>query len=219
MRFEAHTTGELHLTPTLSTDVPLEELYRTSTILEGLATLPPASVFLRDKLFSKVQTSPTDLVSIEFYKGRQKLAPFCSRFSKGIAVAREKTQLSLFSPPFIKPVRMRTADDTFYRSMGQAAGGGNATNRDAELLALDSTELDADISRREEWMCAEASFKGKVVCLDGDTGKLVSEIDYGPISRTVTPNRQALSEDASFSSINEAPPTCSEACRCGNPGD
>jgi hypothetical protein len=71
--------------PTLSTDVPLEELYRTSTILEGLATLPPASVFLRDKLFSKVQTSPTDLVSIEFYKGRQKLAPFCSRFSKGIA--------------------------------------------------------------------------------------------------------------------------------------
>lgn len=64
---------------------------------EGLATLPPASVFLRDKLCSRVQTSPTDLISIEFYRGRQKLAPFCSRYSKGIAVARERSQLSLFS--------------------------------------------------------------------------------------------------------------------------
>lgn len=29
-------------------------------------------------------------------------------------------------------------------------------------------------------------FSGKVKCLDGDTGEIVAEIDYGPISRTVT---------------------------------
>jgi major capsid protein E len=66
-------------------------------------------------------------------------------------VTREKSQLSLFSPPFIKPVRMLTADDTFYRNMNMGAGG-MATNRDAELLILDEQELDNDISRREEWM-------------------------------------------------------------------
>jgi hypothetical protein len=29
-------------------------------------------------------------------------------------------------------------------------------------------------------------FSGKVKCLDGDTQDIVAEIDYGPISRTVT---------------------------------
>jgi hypothetical protein len=34
--------------------------------------------------------------------------------------------------------------------------------------------------------CAQCLFVGKVTCLDGDTGKPVAELDYGPISRPVT---------------------------------
>jgi hypothetical protein len=34
-------------------------------------------------------------------------------------------------------------------------------------------------------MCSQVLFSGKVLCLDGDTGKAVAEIDYGPISKTV----------------------------------
>ena len=60
-----------------ATDVPLEELYRTSTLLEGLVQIPPAAIFLRDRFFGVVQTTEADLVSIEFYRGSQKLAPFC----------------------------------------------------------------------------------------------------------------------------------------------
>src|SRR5262245_64986801 len=119
------------------TDVPLETLYRTSTLLEAIVQSPPAAVFLRDRLFSVVQETESDLVSIEFYRGKQKLAPFCSRYSKGIAVAREKTQLSLFSPPFVKPNRMLHADDLLRRNIGGSRSDGNATNRDAELLVID----------------------------------------------------------------------------------
>jgi hypothetical protein len=79
----------------------------------------------------------------------------------------------LFSPPFIKPTRLLTADDTFYRSMAQASANGN-TSLDAQLLALDLTELDASISRREE--CSETLFKGKVTCRDGYTGEITTEI-------------------------------------------
>ena len=165
-----------------TTEAP-PELYRTSTILAALVNLPRASVFLRDKLFSKVVTSPTDQVDISFYKGKAKLAPYCSRFSAGTAVPRERQQLRLFSPPFIKPVRTLTADDVFYRSM--AVPGGNNENRDAALLVLDLTELDNDISRREEWMVAQALFTGKIVCLDGDTNEIVAEVDYTPISTSV----------------------------------
>jgi hypothetical protein len=49
-----------------------------------LATLLPHRSSLETS-FSQGSDLPTDLVSIEFYKGRQKLAPFCNRFSKGIA--------------------------------------------------------------------------------------------------------------------------------------
>ena len=34
-------------------------------------------------------------------------------------------------------------------------------------------------------MCRQVLFSGKVQCKDGDTGEIVAEIDYGPISKTV----------------------------------
>jgi hypothetical protein len=163
-------------------DAPAE-LYRTSTVLAGMVNLPRASVFLRDKLFSKVVTAPTDQVDISFYKGKAKLAPYCSKFSAGIAVPRERQQLRLFSPSHIKVVRTLTADDLFYRSM--SVPGASNDNRDAELLAIDVAELDADISRREEWMVNECLFAGAITCRDGDSGEIVSQIDYGPISSSV----------------------------------
>ena len=99
--------------------------------------------------------------SIEFYRGRQKLAPFCSRYSKGIAVAREKSAAFVVQRlHFVKPNRMLHADDLLRRNIGGSRNGGNATNRDAELLLIDQQELDASISRTENWMCiASAVFR------------------------------------------------------------
>ena len=132
----------------MPTTIPAELLYRTSTLIEAFAQIPSAPSFLKDNLFPRVVTSSSDLVSVEFYKGNQKLAPYCSRFSKGTAVPREKERLSLFSPPFIKPVRLLTADELSYKSAPQPAAGA-PENRDAVLPARDFTELDLLISRRE----------------------------------------------------------------------
>ena len=161
-----------------------ELLYRTSTLIEAFAQIPSAPSFLKDNLFPKVVTVASDLVSVEFYKGNQKLAPYCSRFSKGTAVPREREQLSLFSPPFIKPVRLLTADEFFSKSAPQPAAGA-PENRDTLLLARDFTELDSLISRREEWMASQCLFEGKVKCLDGDTQEIVAELTYGTPSKTV----------------------------------
>lgn len=81
---------------------------------------------------------------------------------------------------------MLHADDLLRRNIGGNRANGNATNRDAELLVIDQQELDASISRTENWMCSHVLFSGKVKALDADTGEIVAEIDYGPISRTVT---------------------------------
>jgi Phage major capsid protein E len=170
--------------PAPATDIPREMLYRTSTLVEAFAQIPSAPSFLREKMFAKTVTVSTDLMSVEFYKGNQKLAPFVSRYSKGSAIPREKTQLSLFSPPFQKPVRLLTADELFYKSAPTPAAGG-PENRDAQLLAQDFTELDAAISRRKEWMASECLFNGSVICRDGDTDEIVAELTYGTVSKTV----------------------------------
>jgi hypothetical protein len=187
------------------------EIYRTSTVLAGMANIPRASVFLRDKLFSRIVTTPTDQVDISFYKGKAKLAPYCSRFSAGTAVPRERQQLRLFSPPFMKPVRTLTADDVFYRSMGIA--GANSDDRDAQLLVLDIEELDNDISRREEWMVSQLLFAGKIVCLDGDTSEIVAEVDYTPISSSVvSPLWSAASTCDPLGNLKSAMRLVSGAC-------
>ena len=168
----------------MPTSIPSELIYRTSVLIESFAQVPSAPSFLKDNLFPRVVTSSTDLVSVEFYKGNQKLAPYCSRFSKGTAVPREREQLQFFSPPFVKPVRNLSADDLFYKSAPAPAAGG-PENREAELLARDFSELNTLISRREEWMASECLFTGKVKCLDGDTSEIVAELVYGTPSKTV----------------------------------
>ena len=174
------TQKEDYLMP--ATTISADMLFTTASLIETFRVVPLAPQFLRDKLFPRVSEVASDLVAVDFYSGTQKLA-HCSRFSKGTAVPREKGSTSLFSPPFIKPIRNLTADELFYKSAVQAA---NATgNRDAELMLLDFQELDAMISRREEWMASECIFKGTVTCRDGDTNEVVAELVYGTPTKTV----------------------------------
>ena len=84
----------------------------------GMANLPRASVFLRDKLFRKSSPLPPIRWTFRSTKGRRSSLPIVRDSSAGTAVPRERQQLRLFSPPFMKPVRTLTADDVFYRSMG-----------------------------------------------------------------------------------------------------
>jgi major capsid protein E len=153
----------------IATDIP--EIYRTTTMLEAMVNFPPASVFLRNKLFSTQVTSPTDQVALDYYNGTTRLAPFVARLKKGIAVPRERVKTSFFSPPFIKPVRP-------YSNV-------NAEQREANLLAEDWQDLDLRISRTEEWMVSQCLFTGAITCLDGDDNKPVAKISYGTISQTV----------------------------------
>ena len=81
-----------------SISVPIELLYRTSTLVEVFTQIPTAPSFLKDNLFARTVTVASDLVSVEFYRGTQRLAPYCSRFSKGTAVPREREQTLALHP-------------------------------------------------------------------------------------------------------------------------
>jgi Phage major capsid protein E len=162
-------------------------MYRTSTMIEAFRSIPPASTFLRDKLFGTVVTAATDNVMLDYFRGDQRLAFFASRHKKGVTVPRERSKTNVFSPGFLKPVIPLASDVLFYRSMGvEAINGKPAVMRDAELLGEDAITLDTMISRTEEWMVCECLFTGKVTCLDGDDLRPVSVVDYGEISKTIT---------------------------------
>jgi hypothetical protein len=73
-------------------------MYRTSTMIEAFRSIPPASTFLRDKLFGTVVTAATDNVMLDYFRANQKLAPFASRLKKGVTVPRERYKTNVFSP-------------------------------------------------------------------------------------------------------------------------
>jgi hypothetical protein len=162
-------------------------MYRTATMLEAMVGMAPAPQFFRDKLFASEITTPGDLVAIDYLYAGQRLAPFVSRLSKGVHVPRRRFTTQFWSPPFLKPVRPLTSDDMFFRTMGTSAWEAvePATAKEAEMLAFDMTDLDARISRTEEWMCAQLLFTGSITAVDGDSGLPVAEIDYGSLSQTI----------------------------------
>jgi hypothetical protein len=60
-----------------TTNVLAEVLYRTSTLIEAFSQIASAPSFLKYNLFPRTVTSSSDLVSVEFYRGNQRLAPYC----------------------------------------------------------------------------------------------------------------------------------------------
>jgi hypothetical protein len=57
-----------------SASVPSDFIYRTSTLVESFSQVPIAPSFLRDQMFPRAITAATDQVSVEFFRGNQKLA-------------------------------------------------------------------------------------------------------------------------------------------------
>ena len=129
-----------------ATTVPAEVIYTTASLIESFKIVPLAPQFLSDKLFPRVSETTTRPSRGRLLQWLARSSPLIARASRRARPCRrERTQTSLFSPPFIKPIRNLTADELYYKTAVQAA---NATgDRDAELLLLDYQELDAMIGR------------------------------------------------------------------------
>lgn len=121
-------------------------------------------LFLRDRYFSNRVTFNTQKVDIDII-GREarKLAPFVNPRIGGKVVERQGYTTNSYEAPEISPMRVTTAEDMLKRSPGENMYSPKSpTERAAEQLGSDLWELDRIISRREEAMCAEALFTGKI---------------------------------------------------------
>ena len=91
-----------------------------------------------------------------------------------------------YEPPLVAPNKITTIDDILKRTPGESLYNGKSPNQRAiEKMQRDFTELDEMITRREEWMCCQALFTGKIPILDKNGKKIQAEIDFNFTNKVV----------------------------------
>jgi hypothetical protein len=138
-------------------------IYEPRTMGKVISRMPEAHTFIKSTFFRNVQTFNTKSVDVDFKKGNRALAPFVNRKIGGKLIPNSGYSTKTYSPPLIAPKKLTTVDDLLARSPGETLYSGKSpAERAVEKLAADFSELSEMITRREEWMAAQAIFTGKI---------------------------------------------------------
>lgn len=123
-----------------------------------------AHSFLRDRFFGNKVTFDTEKIDFDVIgsEGRR-IAPFVNPKIGGKAVSRSGFSTNSFTAPLVSPETITLAEEFLKRSPGETVYGSKTpAQRAAEYATKDLQDLDFMITRREEAMCAEALFTGKI---------------------------------------------------------
>lgn len=154
-------------------------IYDPRTMGKLVERMPKVHTFIKDTFFRNTETSDTQKVDVDFKKGNRQLAPFVHKKIGGVTIDNEGYQTNTYEPPLVAPNKITTVDDILKRTPGESLYNGKSPNQRAvEKMQRDFTELDEMITRREEWMCCQALFTGKIPILDKDGKVLQEEIDF-----------------------------------------
>lgn len=151
-------------------------IYEPRTMRKLILSMPKTRTFIRDTFFRNVETFETKKVDVEMKKGNRQLAPFVHPKIGGEIIPNRGYQTMTYEPPLVAPEKITTIDDILKKSAGESLYNGKSPNQRAiEKMAEDFAELDETITRREEWMCCQTLFTGKIPII----GKTLNyEIDF-----------------------------------------
>lgn len=128
-----------------------------------ITRMPPVHTFFRSTFFRNVQTFTTRRVDVDFKKGNRALAPFVHPKKGGKTIPNSGYRTENYPAPLIAPNKITTVEDLLDRLPGESlVSGKSPAERAVEKLAQDFSELSEMITRREEWMCAQAIFTGTI---------------------------------------------------------
>ena len=159
-------------------------VYTTVTLIEGLRHRYAVPSFLRDMFFTGRDYVDTNAVQVDTYRGGRSLAPFVLPLEGQVVGRRLPYKTSFVEAPIIAPAREITL-----RDLGRPGWGETQYNfkspeeRFATLIAQDSQDMDDEISRTEEYMCAGTMFGGKININYRNKTSVV--LDYGFTNTTV----------------------------------
>ena len=154
------------------------DLFATRTMLPAVEQMLRPKMFLLDLFFPGARTFPTETVDVDIVKGKRRMAPFVAPIVEGKVVTRRGYTTSTFKPPYVKPKFPTTAQQLLNRTPGETlyTGQKSPQQRASEQLGKDLAELDEMITRREEWMAAQALNSGTIV-VSGDG--VETAVDFG----------------------------------------
>lgn len=138
-------------------------IYEPRTMGKIVTRMPAVHTFFKSTFFKHNETFHTKSVDVDFKKGNRALAPFVHRKIGGKTIPNSGYQTKQYTPPLVAPNKITTVDDLLKRQAGESLYGGKTpAERAVEKLARDFVELDEMITRREEWMAAQAIFTGTI---------------------------------------------------------
>ena len=152
-------------------------IYEPRTIGRIVEKLPPVRTFFRDTFFRREETFNTESVDVDFVKGTRKVAPFVHRIIGGKTVPNTGYETKTYKPPLVAPDKITTVDDLLKRRPGESLVSGRSPAERAVLkMSDDFRELRDMISRREELMCVQSIFTGKIPIIGEGLNEV---IDFG----------------------------------------
>lgn len=155
----------------------MPNLFEARTMGALIERMPRTTTFIRDTFFKRIETFPTKSIDVDFVKGNRRLAPFVHPKVGGKTVPNAGYQTSSYTPPLMAPNTVTTAEELMNRLAGENPySGKTAAERGVEKLAKETKELEDMITRREEWMSAQALFTGKIPIIGEGVDE---EIDFG----------------------------------------
>ncbi len=143
----------------------MTDIFDTLTMLEAVEQMALPRRFLMNTFFNggAPVTFGTEAVTIDIVKGQRKMAPFVHPTLPGSVSQRMGFSSSTYKPPYIQPKRETRAELILKRGAGETAFSTRTPlDRAGEQLGRDLTDLDGEITRREEWMCAQALTTGRI---------------------------------------------------------
>lgn len=143
----------------------MTDIFDCRTMLDAVEQMVRPRTFLRDLFFNGANpvTFGTTTVDIDIVKGTRKMAPFVHPRLPGSLSLRSGYRSTTYKPPYIQPKRETTAELILKRSPGENPfATKSALQRAGEQLGKDLADLDDEITRREEWMCAQALTTGSI---------------------------------------------------------
>lgn len=153
-------------------------VYDTNVLIEVVPNLKRAVSFLLDRYFPNIYTADSEFVSIDVDVGKRRIAPFVSPLVEGKLVEQRRYQTNVFKPAYVKDKRAPDLRKPVRRMIGERIGGEmTGAEREMANLEMEMTDQIDIITRRLEWMAAQALFGGKVTIV-GDGFPLVV-VDFG----------------------------------------
>lgn len=138
-------------------------IYETRTMGRVVSKLPPVKTFFRSTFFRNEETFVTKSVDVDFVKGSRKVGPFVHRVIGGKTVPNTGYETKTYTPPLIAPDKITTVDDLLKRQPGESIVSGRSPAERAVLkMSSDFSELRDMITRREELMCVQSIFMGRI---------------------------------------------------------